>query len=111
MLEKIKGFIGKIGKKGKAMLITAIASLSMLAMTAAASAAEAGETAESTTQTVKIDLVGLMNDAGNTLVTSFGDMIKTMIPIAISIAGGGLVVFGVLALIRLGKKIFGNVTG
>lgn len=108
MLKKAKAFFVKIGKKGKAMLFTTIAAVSMLAMTVAASAAEVAETGDGTST---IDISTLLSGAGDKLMESFNSLIQTMIPVLLGIAGGGLVVFALIALFGLAKKIFGKVTG
>lgn len=105
MLEKAKAFFVKTGKKGKAMLCTAIAAVSMLAMTVAASAAETPETAAAP------DMATIMKDAGDQLGNSFNTLIQTMIPVILGIMGTAIVIYGILALIKLGKKIFGHVAG
>lgn len=105
MLEKSKSFFVKIGKKGKAMLCTAIAAVSMLAMTAAASAAETPETAAAP------DTTSMMKEAGEQLTSQFSGMVSTIIPVILGILGSGLVIFGIFALIKLAKKIFGKVAG
>lgn len=102
MLKKTKSVFKKMGKKGKAMLCTAIAAMSTCAMAVVASA----ETTEST-PTMK----SMLKDAGDTLINSFNDLIQTMIPVIMGVLGSGLVVFGIIALIKLCKKILGKVTG
>lgn len=108
MLEKIKGFTGKIGKKGKAMLCTSIAAVSMLAMTAAASAAEADTT---TTTTNAFDFSNAMETAGQSIQNQLGALVLTLIPCMIGVVSVGLAIFGVVQLVKLMKKIFGQVTG
>ena len=53
----------------------------------------------------------MLTNAGNTLTTSFNDLITTMIPVVMGILGSGLVIFGIMALVKLAKKIFGKVAG
>ena len=104
MLEKLKAFTWKIGKKGKAMLCTAFAAVSMLAMTVAASAAE-------TTEAAAPDTTSMMKEAGEQLTSQFSGMVSTIIPVILGILASGLVIFGIFALIKLAKKIFGKVAG
>ena len=102
MLEKIKAFTGKIGKKVKAMLFTAIMAVSTCAMTVAASAAETTEAPDTTS---------MMKEAGEQLTSQFSGMVSTIIPVILGILASGLVIFGIFALIKLAKKIFGKVAG
>lgn len=109
MLEKLKAFTGKIGKKGKAMLFAAIMAVSTCAMTVAASAAEVAPLSETGDETTTME--SMLSTAGDTLISSFNSCVQVMIPVIISILGASLVIFGIFALIKLAKKIFGNVTG
>lgn len=99
-LEKLR----KLGKKGKLAVCTAFAAMSTAALSVCASAAE-------TDVSDKLDMATVMQDAGDILINSFNSLIQTMIPIVLGILGGGLVIFGLMALIRLGKKVFTKVTG
>lgn len=112
MLEKIKSFTGKIGKKGKAMLFAAIMAVSTCAMTVAASAAEVSPLAENGEASgTGVDFGTMMSEAGDTLISTFGQLIKIMIPVVMGILSSGLVIFGIIALVKLAKKIFGKVAG
>lgn len=92
----------KIGKRGKAMICTALATVSMAAMTVAASAAESGaDTA--------VDMDTVLASAGTQLTSSFNSLVSTMIPVILGILGSGLVIFGLFALIKFAKKVFGKV--
>lgn len=103
MLKKTKSVFKKIGKKGKAMLCTAIAAISTCAMAVVASAADTG--------TTSTDTNSLMAEAGEQLTNQFSGMVSTIIPVILGILGSGLVIFGIFALIKLAKKIFGKVAG
>lgn len=92
----------KIGKRGKAMICTALATVSMAAMTVAASAAESG------TETAT-DMDTVLASAGTQMTSSFNSLVGTMIPVILGILGSGLVIFGLFALIKLAKKVFGKV--
>lgn len=83
----------KLGKKGKAMLFTAIATVTTCAIPCVASAD------------------ATMDDAVSTVQTKFSDLITTLVPVIVSILGSGLVIFGIFALVKLAKKIFGKVAG
>lgn len=113
MLEKVKAFFVKTGKKGKAMLFAAIMAVSTCAMTVAASAAEVAPVAETGGDTTgtSIDFATVMQNAGDQLGNSFNALIQTMIPVILTIMGSAIVIYGVIALIKLGKKIFGHVAG
>ena len=99
ILEKLR----KIGKKCKFMVCTAIATVASAAMAVCASAAETGDT------TTDMDTV--LASAGSQLTSSFNSLVSTMIPVILGILGSGLVIFGLFALIKLAKKVFGKVAG
>lgn len=97
-LDKLR----KIGKKGKLAVCTAFAAMSTAALSVCASAAESGaETAA--------DMDTVLASAGTQLTSSFNSLVSTMIPVILGILGSGLVIFGLFALIRLAKKVFGKV--
>lgn len=99
ILEKLR----KIGKKGKAMVCTAFACVASAAMAVCASAADTGETAA--------DMDTVLASAGTQMTSSFNSLVSTMIPVILGILGSGLVIFGLFALIKLAKKVFGKVAG
>ena len=103
ILAKLGNHLRKIGKKGKAFLCTSLAIATTAAMTVCASAAESGETGSS------ISMKTMIQDAGVTLTNSLNDLVQTMIPVIMGVLGSGLVIFGILALIKLIKKVFGKV--
>lgn len=107
MFEKIKSFVSKAGKKGKAMLTAAVVSVSACAMSLAASAASNGEDVTTSAP----DTASMLQNAGEQLTSQFSSMVTTIIPVILGILGSGLVIFGIFALIRLAKKIFGKVAG
>lgn len=96
LFEKLR----KVGKKGKAMLCSAIATLGVAAMSICASAEEVSQTTDMNT---------VLTDAGTQLTSSFNGLVSTMIPVILGILGSGLVIFGLFALIKLAKKVFGKV--
>lgn len=102
MLKKIKKVFGKC----KTFVVGAIATVSACAMAAVASASDTG-----TTSAGGLDMVSIMETAGQSLQNSLMQLVQTMIPIIISIFSGSVVIFGVFTLIKLGKKIFGKVAG
>lgn len=102
ILAKLGNHLRKIGKKGKAFLCTSLAIATSTAMTLCASAAE--NTAESAA-----DMDTVLASAGTQLTSSFNSLVSTMIPVILGILGSGLVVFGLFALIKLAKKVFGKV--
>ncbi len=104
MIKKIKSFVSKIGRKGKALICCAVATVSTCAMAVAASAAD-------TSGTTSVDTTSMMTEAGNQLTAQFSSMVSTIIPVILGILGSGLVIFGIFALIKLAKKIFGKVAG
>lgn len=96
ILEKLR----KVGKKGKAMLSAAMATMAMAAMSVCAFAAE---------ESGATDMNTVLTDAGTQLTSSFNSLVSTMIPVILGILGSGLVIFGLFALIKLAKKVFGRV--
>ncbi len=99
MFNKAKKVFGKC----KAFVVGAIATVSACAMAAVASA-------ESNTVTTP-DTTSMMKEAGDQLTAQFSSMVTTIIPVILGILGSGLVIFGIFALIKLAKKIFGKVAG
>lgn len=94
----------KIGKKGKALVCCALATVTTAAMAVCACAAETDVSGSDT-----LDMATVMQNAGDSLVANFNSLIQTLIPVVLGILGGGLVIFGLMALIRLGKKVFTKV--
>lgn len=101
ILAELGNHLRKIGKKGKAFLCTSLAIATTAAMSLCASAAE------STPTTADMDTV--LAEAGTQLTSSFNSLVTTMIPVILGILGSGLVIFGLFALIKLAKKVFGKV--
>lgn len=102
ILAKLGSHLRKIGKKGKAFLCTSLAIATTAALSVFASAAESGaETAP--------DMDAVLASAGTQLTSSFNSLVSTMIPVILGILGSGLVIFGLFALIKLAKKVFGKV--
>lgn len=99
-LEKIK----KIGKRCKAVLMGAAVAISGAMVSVCASAA-------STEASGGIDMQKALSDAGDQMTSQFGSLVSTLIPVIIGILGGGLVIFGIMQLIKLAKKTFGKVAG
>lgn len=97
-VEKIKAF----AKRGKAVICAAVAAASsaVVAVCASAETAEAGNNMET-----------MMQSAGDQLTSQFGSLVSTLIPVILGILGSGLVIFGIIALIKLAKKVFGKVAG
>lgn len=98
MKNKIKSIL----KRGKAFIAAAAIAVTS-AMTAVVACAEEAEAVESGTD--------LMQVAGDTLMSTFEGLISTMIPVVMGILSSGLVIFGIMALIKLGKKVFTKVAG
>ena len=104
MIKKIKSFGSKIVRKGKAIISAAVASVCVCAMASVASAAD-------TSGTTSLDTTSMMKEAGDQLTAQFSSMVSTIIPVILGILASGLVIFGIFALIKLAKKIFGKVAG
>lgn len=91
----------KIGKKGKFAICTAMATVGAAAMTVCASAVE--------TEVSPVDTNTVLADAGTQISNSFNSLVSTMIPVILGILGSGLVIYGIFALVKFAKKIFGKV--
>lgn len=112
MMKKVKAFFGKVGKKGKAFVASAVAMMSAVSMAAIASADEVTSAVDPATSDVSgFDMQTTLTAAGEQLVDQFGILVGTLIPVIIGILTSALVVFGIFALIKLAKKIFGKVAG
>lgn len=98
MRNKLKS----IFKRGKAFIAAAAIAVTS-AMTAVVACADEAEAATESTD--------LMQAAGDTLMSTFEGLISTMIPVVMGILSSGLVIFGIMALIKLGKKVFTKVAG
>lgn len=110
MFDKLK----KLGRRGKAILMAACVACTCAVTSVAAFAEETTGTDTTVTETVVETTTGqtdLLKTAGDTLISTFEGLISTMIPVIMGILSAGIVVFGIIALIKLAKKIFGKVAG
>lgn len=98
MFEKLKA----LPKRIKAVVAASPVAVVSAATTVVASA----ETVEANN-----NMESLMNSAGEQLTGQFGTLVSTIIPVVLGILGSGLVIFGIFALIKFAKKIFGKVAG
>lgn len=106
MSEKLKVAVEKlkaIPTRVKAVVAAAPAAVATAITTVEASA----ETVEANNNNME----SLMNSAGEQLTGQFGTLVSTIIPVVLGILGSGLVIFGIFALIKFAKKIFGKVAG
>ena len=99
VFEKLK----KIGKRCKVAVVAAVVAVSTAAMGVCSSAA--------TTEANGVNMEQALSEAGNQMTSQFGSLVTTLIPVIIGILGAGLVIFGILQLIKLAKKTFGKVAG
>ena len=109
MFEKFK----KFGKRAKAILMAGCVALTC-AVTSVAAFAEDGtgtDTGVTETVTETVDMSTVLADAGEQITSQFNDLVMTIIPVILGILGAGLVIFGIFALIKVSKKIFGKVAG
>lgn len=100
MLKKVKKVFGKC----KAFVVGALATVSACAMAVVASAAD-------TSGATSVGTTSMLKEAGDQLTAQFSSMVSTIIPVILGILGSGLVIFGIFALIKFAKKIFGKVAG
>lgn len=98
MIQKLKA----LPKRIKAVAAAAPVAVVSAMTTVAASA----ETVEATN-----NMETMMKSAGDQLTEQFTSLVGTIVPVVIGILGSGLVIFGIMALIRLAKKTFGKVAG
>ena len=100
MFEKVK----KNGKRCKAVVMAAavavVGAVSSVCASAATVEASAG-----------IDMGKTLADAGTQMTAQFGTLVSTLIPVIIGILTAGLVIFGIMQLIKLAKKTFSKVAG
>lgn len=99
MKNKFKSFL----RRSKAVIAACIVAATAAVTTVCASAetAEAGSSMMST----------VVADAGEQITASFNDLVITLVPVIIGILISGLTIFGIFALIKLSKKVFGKVAG
>ena len=99
MFEKVK----KIGKRCKAVVMAAaVAVVGVVSVCASAATVEAS---------AGIDMGKTLADAGTQMTAQFGTLVSTLIPVIIGILTAGLVIFGIMQLIKLAKKTFSKVAG
>lgn len=103
IFSKFTNHLRKICKKSKFLVCSAMLTIATAAMSVCASAAE--------TNISGTDTETVMQQAGESLQNSFAAIVKTMIPIMLGILGSAIVIYGIIALVKLGKRIFGHVTG
>ncbi len=101
MKEKLRTML----KKGKVLAVAALIAASSAVCSVAASAEDVSAPA------VSGNMESMMTDAGEQISGQFNSLVSTAIPVIIGIMGSGLVIFGIFALIKLAKKIFGKVAG
>ena len=98
VFEKFK----KIGKRCKVVIATAAAAVVGVVSSVCASAA---------TTEASGNMESMMKSAGDQLTGQFSSLVGTIVPVIIGILGVGLVIFGIIKLVGLAKKVFGKVAG
>ncbi len=99
VFDKIK----KIGKRCKAVIMASAVAITGAMVSVCASAA--------TTEASAVDMAKVLGDAGTQMTAQFGTLVSTLVPVIIGILTAGLVIFGIMQLIKLAKKTFGKVAG
>ena len=107
-MKKFLSKVKSLAKRSKVAVVAAVAAVSSAVVSVCASAA--------TTEASGTDMKSMLAEAGNQLQKSFSDLVMTLIPVVL---GGDSVdfrleadvIFGVFALVKLGKRIFGKVAG
>lgn len=65
----------------------------------------------STVEASAVDMSKVLSDAGNQMTEQFGVLVTTLVPVIIGILTAGLVIFGIMQLVKLAKKTFSKVAG
>ncbi len=102
-MKKFLSNVKSLAKRCKVGVVAAAVAASSALVSVCASAA--------TTEASGSDMTTLLSNAGEQLQKSFSDLVMTLIPVILGIMGTALVIFGIFALIKLGKRIFGKVAG
>ncbi len=102
-MKKFLSKVKSIAKRSKVAVVAAVAAVSSAVVSVCASAA--------TTEASGADMTTLLTNAGEQLQKSFSNLVMTLIPVVMGILGSALVIFGIFALIKVGKRIFGKVAG
>lgn len=102
-MKKFLSKVKSLAKRSKVAVVAAVAAVSSAVVSVCASAAS--------TEASGTDMKSMLAEAGNQLQKSFSDLVMTLIPVVLGILGSALVIFGVFALVKLGKRIFGKVAG
>lgn len=102
-MKKFLSNVKSLAKRCKVGVVAAAVAVSSALVSVCASAA--------TTEASGSDMTTLLSNAGEQLQKSFSDLVMTLIPVILGIMGTALVIFGIFALIKLGKRIFGKVAG
>lgn len=102
-MKKFLSKVKSLAKRSKVAVVAAVAAVSSAVVSVCASAA--------TTEASGTDMTTLLSQAGTQLQKSFSDLVMTLIPVVMGVIGSALVIFGIMALVKFGKKIFRNVAG
>lgn len=98
VFEKVK----KVGNRCKAVVMAAAVAVVGAVSSVCASAA---------TVEASGNMETMMKSAGDQLTEQFSSLVGTIVPVIIGILGVGLVIFGIIKLVGLAKKVFGKVAG
>lgn len=101
MKNKIKSIL----KRGKAFIAAAAIAVTS-AMTAVVACAEEGASGTSGSE-----MSTVLANAGEQISNQFSDLVNTILPVILGILCSGLVIFGIMALVKLAKKVFNKVAG
>lgn len=105
-MKKFLSKVKSIANRSKVAVVAAVAAVSSAVVSVCASAATNEASGASGN-----DMSTLLSSAGEQLQKSFSDLVMTLIPVVMGILGSALVIFGIMALVKFGKKIFRNVAG
>ena len=101
MLDRVKSFFGRMSRKAKYCAAMMSAAIGTAIMSVVASAEDGTPT----------NMQTVITDAGSQLKTEFGNLVSTVVPVLIGIAVTGLVIYGVIYLFRMAKKLFSKAAG
>lgn len=91
MKERLKNFFNRHKSKLAAVFIGAVAAMSM----AIVAGAEETDT-----------MSAVIANAGTQIQGSLSDLVQAVVPVVLSVFGVGLVIFGIMWLVRTVKKVF-----
>lgn len=97
MKEKLKALFKRVKAIAAAASVAVVSAMTTVAASAATKEAN--------------NMESMLTTAGDEITSQFSSLVNTIIPVVIGILGTALVIFGIFALVKFAKKIFGKVAG